>query len=67
MKAADVLVDNQGTIMVLTPQTQEAKDWFDENVEAEGWQWMGDGLAVDHRMAENLLQGILTSGLTVGD
>ena len=67
MKAADVLVDNQGTIMVLTPQTQKAKDWFDENVEAEGWQWIGDGLGVDHRMAENLLQGILTSGLTVGD
>jgi len=67
VKAADVLVDNQGTIMVLTPQTQKAKDWFDENVEAEGWQWIGDGLGVDHRMAENLLQGILTSGLTVGD
>jgi len=61
----DVLVENHGTIFLFKPQTEAAKQWFAENVQTEGWQWLGKGLGVDHRFAENLVAGMIEAGLEV--
>ena len=62
----DFTVTYQGSIVGLTPRTEQAKAWLDENTRAEGWQWLGHALWIDHRMAEAILEGIHNDGLNIG-
>jgi hypothetical protein len=62
---ADVQVDNQGTIVAITPLSDAAREWLNENVQAESWQWVGDTLGVEPRYAGPLLEGMQAAGLTV--
>ncbi len=61
----DVHVENEGSIFVFTPMTPAAREWVDDNVHSEPWQWTGASLCVDHRFARDLAQGMLTDGLNV--
>jgi hypothetical protein len=61
--AADVSVENQGSVIVLQPLTKKAKMWIDENVSSEPWQWVGNGLVIDWRMAEELVDAMREEGL----
>jgi len=63
----DVRIDDQGTLVMFEPISQAAKDWFSEHVQSESWQWMGTRLGVDHRMAQNLVDGIEGAGFTIGN
>ena len=63
--ATDVIVENFGSIIGITPMTPAAREWIDENCQTEGWQWLGATLNVDFRMAADVLQGMIDSGLTV--
>jgi len=56
-----------GTIDFFTPHSDEAVEWVDENVETDGWQWVGSSLAVHYRYSDDLIRGLLDAGLTVGD
>jgi hypothetical protein len=38
-----VAVENHGTIVILTPVSPEAEDWFSENVAQDGMRWAGGG------------------------
>lgn len=49
------------------PKTDKAREWIEENVGTEPWQWLGDALAVDHRYIEDLELGMLDAGLTTDD
>lgn len=60
----DVQVENHGSIFLFRILTDAAQSWVDENVSEEA-QWMGNGLAVEHRYAEDLAQGMLNAGLNV--
>jgi len=62
---ADVQVDNQGTIVAITPLSDAAREWLDENVKAESWQWVGDTLGVEPRYAGPILEGMQAAGLTL--
>lgn len=64
-KAVDVYVGNEGSVFTFQPATDTARQWIDENVEAEGWQWLGNTLVVDHRFAQDLAQGMIDAGLVV--
>jgi hypothetical protein len=61
----DVLVRDEGTVWVFNPLTAAAKEWFDENVQSEPYQWLGTSLVVDHGLALGLVQGILDAGLEI--
>ena len=58
-----VEITDHGSVVTFTPLTQEAKDWFAENVASEGWQWLGPALGVDHRFATDLTSGLEDAGL----
>jgi hypothetical protein len=62
----DFRVTNHGSIITIQPLTDEATTWLDENVEAEGWQWMGPSLCVEPRMAGALVDGIEEAGFSCG-
>ncbi len=47
--APDVLIRNEGTVFLFCPLTDRAKDWLEDNVESEPWQWFGNAFVVEHR------------------
>ena len=61
----DIKIDNEGSIIVITPLTSEARIWIDENCNIESWQWIGESLAIDHRFAENIILGLADAGFNV--
>ncbi len=62
---ADIIVNDQGSVVTFQPVSVAAKEWFNDNVEAEDWQWLGPVLGVDHRMAQNLLDGLVNEGFEI--
>ena len=61
----DVLVDNFGSVVGITPMTPAAQEWIDENCQTEGWQWLGATLNVEPRYAGDIVAGMQADGLTV--
>ena len=60
----DFSVANHGSIFIVTPHSSEAKSWLDENVSDDS-QWLGGGLAVEHRFIDNLVEGMQNDGLVM--
>jgi hypothetical protein len=47
---------------IIEPKTKEAKQWINDNVHVESWQWLGAGLAVDSKFVPGLLEGMKEAG-----
>lgn len=62
---SDVIISDQGTIVLFTLTSPAARDWFDENVQSECWQWLGQSCGIEHRYAGNLIDGLHADGLIV--
>ncbi len=62
----DIQVINHGSVVAFIGQTEEGREFLENDVQSEGWQWMGPQLCVDHRYAGVLIEGIQENGLTVG-
>ena len=65
MAKLDVQVDGGGTVYLVTPITQLAKEWVEQHLSLEGWQWLGGGFAVEHRFITALVNGMMADGLRV--
>ena len=65
MSNTDIRIIDDGSLIGFKPVSEECLDWINENVESAGWQWMGNTLWVDHRMAGPLLDGIIAAGFEV--
>lgn len=61
----DVIVTGGGTTYLFDPITQRAKDWVNDNVHAEPYQFFGGALAVEHRYIGDLVAGARGDGLNV--
>lgn len=61
----DVQITNHYSIFTFLPLTDEAREWIDENVAYEDWQWSGGALAVEPRYAAELASGMQNDGLEV--
>lgn len=61
----DVEVNDQGTIVALTPRTKAGTEWLHTCIQTEPWQWMGASLCVDHRFADDLIAVMRNEDLTV--
>lgn len=64
-EVVDVEVSGSGTMYLVTPLTDAAKQWVEENVPLESWQWLGRSFGVEHRYIGNLVEGMLGDGLNV--
>jgi hypothetical protein len=65
VRALDVIVKDVGAVWQFTPVSDEAKEWFKENVLAEPWQWLGPSLAADRHPAQVLHAEIRRRGLRI--
>lgn len=55
---AQIQISDHGSVVLFEPLTAKAHEWLLNNTEAEGWQWLGGSLAVEHRAAPALIQAI---------
>ena len=62
---ADILIEDHGSVVLARPLTEAGKSWLDENVESEGWQWLGGALACEPRYVGVLVEGARGDGLGV--
>lgn len=60
----DFSFQDEGTITLLTPLTDEAQQWIDEHIAADH-QTFGNSVVIEHRYAQDILEGIKSDGLTV--
>jgi len=61
----DFVVNNQGSVVQFTPQTEAAQAWVSAHLPLEPWQWMGRSFVIDQRYAFDILDGIVNDGLEV--
>ena len=60
----DFVVRGGGSVYLLCPLTDEARDWTKENI-PEDAQTLGPNIAVEHRYIEDIVEGIRADGLVV--
>lgn len=60
--ASDYRVENHGSLCLVHPISQDAKNWIDEHVDPDA-QWFGGGLAVEPRYLSALVDGMRDAGL----
>jgi hypothetical protein len=64
--AADFLISYHGSIALLRPVSDNAKQWIEDFVATEDWMWHGDALAIEPRYLGDLLEVITDSGFSFG-
>ena len=62
-RAADFLVNNQGSIFLLTPVTEAATEWADEHLPEDAMHF-GNAIVVEHRFIRDLVSGFMNDGLS---
>jgi len=62
----DIRFDSYGTVVRIVGLTRAGRNWIDENVQAEGWNRIGDSIISDHRPARAIYDGAFNDGLAVG-
>lgn len=60
----DVLVRSEGSIFLLTPMTDAAREWISNHI-PEDAQYMGRSLVVEHRYVADIVAGMQSDGLIV--
>lgn len=65
--AADVSIENHGSIVLFVLLADAALAWVVEHVSTEPWQWLGSNrLAVEPRYVGALAAALQAEGFTVG-
>lgn len=66
MPKMDTLVDDCGSVVLITPASKAAKEWVAQHLSLEGWQWAGAAFCVEQRFVSPIVQGMKSDGLRVG-
>lgn len=61
----DVTLRDEGSIVLVTPVTTKAREWVDENVSLESYQWFAGGFPCETRYIGDLVNGMIDAGLEV--
>lgn len=62
---ADLSVQNEGTIFLLTPISDAGREWIAEKLCTEDALWFGGALCVEHRFIADIVTGAQEDGLCV--
>jgi hypothetical protein len=60
-----MVVNDQGSVVIFTPEGDFEYEWMMLNLETESWQWQGRSLVVDHRPAQDLVDLIQHEGFVI--
>lgn len=56
---ASIIVQDEGSIILITPLTEPIKEWFEDHVLTPETMMWGDAVVVERRYAPDLLIGLL--------
>lgn len=59
----DFAIQDYGSVVLIAPISDTAKQKVEE-LDIEPWQWMANGFAVDHRIADVLIEQLHVEGFT---
>jgi hypothetical protein len=62
--SADFDFNDQGSICLLTPLTEEAQNWVADFLPDDAMRW-GPAIVIEHRYAGPVLKGIQNDGLVI--
>ena len=62
--SADFTLTDGGSVCLLTPTTSDARRWLDENI-GEDALYLGNGLAIERKYVQQILDGIQADGFEV--
>lgn len=60
----DFSVENHGSIAILNPESDAAREWVEEHLPEDRQEW-GSGVVVEPRYLGPILEGIVADGLEV--
>ena len=64
--SVDVRIEDQGSLVLFHLETDEARDFFQEYVDTPDYSWLGGAaVAVEHRVADDLIEVLRGNGLEV--
>lgn len=61
----DATVEPQGSIVLIRPLTDEARDWLKDNVDRNSYQPYWPVVVAEPRYVEDLIDGMVEAGLQV--
>jgi len=62
---SDFQIADHGTVISIRPLNEAARQWLDENVVSDPWQWVEGALCVEARFARDLIIEIEQASFTV--
>lgn len=63
-QSADFTLTDGGSVCLLTPTTSDARRWLDENI-GEDALYLGQGIAIERKYVQQILDGIQADGFEV--
>ena len=61
----DIIIRDEGSIFMVRPVSDAGKQWIDDNVPTEPWQWVEEAFSVGHRYITDIIDGMLADGIVV--
>lgn len=61
----DFTLNYQGTISLLRPVSEAAKEWVEDHLPSDR-QYFGPSVVIEHRYVDDIINGIINDGLEVG-
>lgn len=49
-----------GSVVTIQPKTKKASKWIADNLQVESWQRFGPAVAIDSRLAQDIIEAIET-------
>ena len=62
---SDFSISDQGSIFLIRPLNEAARQWLQENVVSEPWQWVEGALCVETRFVRDLIIEIEEAGFEI--
>jgi hypothetical protein len=62
----DVRLSFHGSIVLLSPETEAARDWIEAHIDTETAQFWAGALAVEPRYLDPIVEGMREDGLCIG-
>ena len=63
-QVTDARIENHGSIALLRPLTDAARDWLRDNIGDEA-QYFGTALVIEPRYVEHIVEGATADGLVI--
>lgn len=60
----DFTLYDGGSLFLLTPKSEEATAWVEKHLPDDA-PTLGRGVAVEHRFIEDIVEGLMSEGLTI--